>query len=74
MFVFKAAVVGAADELAQAIEAAGIPVLLKGEGVERARAVSEAATAKLVEKGRLGRGRRGAGRADHRPDGGDRLV
>ena len=53
MFVFKAAVVGAGGELAQAIAAAGIPVLLKGEGLERARAVSEKATAKLVEKGRL---------------------
>ena len=38
MFVFKAAVVGAGGELAQAIAAAGIPVLLKGEGLERARA------------------------------------
>ena len=37
MFVFKAAVVGAGGELAQAIAAAGIPVLLKGEGLERAR-------------------------------------
>jgi enoyl-CoA hydratase/3-hydroxyacyl-CoA dehydrogenase len=53
MFVFKAAVVGAGAELAQAIAAAGIPVLLKGEGLERARALSEKATAKLVEKGRL---------------------
>ena len=53
MFVFKAAVVGAGGELAQAIAAAGIPVLLKGEGLERAREVSEKATAKLVEKGRL---------------------
>ena len=75
MFVFKAAVVGAGGELAQAIAAAGIPVLLKGEGLERARAVSEKATAKLVEKGRLterGRGRRG--RADPRPDHADRLL
>ena len=55
MFVFKAAVVGAGGELAQAIAAAGVPVLLKGEGLERARAVSEAATAQLVEKGRLSR-------------------
>ena len=53
MFVFKAAVVGAGGELAQAVAAAGIPVLLKGEGLERAREVSEKATAKLVEKGRL---------------------
>ena len=40
MFVFKAAVVGAGAELAQAIAAAGIPVLLKGEGLEGARALS----------------------------------
>ena len=53
MFVFKAAVVGAGAELAQAIAAAGIPVLLKGEGLDRARVISEKATAKLVEKGRL---------------------
>jgi enoyl-CoA hydratase/3-hydroxyacyl-CoA dehydrogenase len=53
MFVFKAAVVGAGAELAQAIAAAGIPVLLKGEGLERVRELSQQATAKLVEKGRM---------------------
>ena len=51
------------------------PVLLKGEGLERARAVSEKATAKLVEKGRLHRGgRRRRGRADRRSDHADGLL
>ena len=74
MFVFKAAVVGAGagGELAQAIAAAGIPVLLKDvdrvvdAALAQARG-SEKATAKLVEKGQLTRGgRRGRGRADPR--------
>jgi enoyl-CoA hydratase/carnithine racemase len=63
MFVFKAAVVGAGlrgGEIAQAIAAAGIPVLLKDAdsdsveaGLARAREVSEKAAGKLVEKGKL---------------------
>ena len=63
MFVFKAAVVGAGaagGEIAQAIAAADIPVLLKDAdsdavdaGLARAREISETAVAKLVEKGRL---------------------
>jgi enoyl-CoA hydratase/carnithine racemase len=63
MFVFKAAVVGGGaegGEIAQAIAAAGIPVLLKGAdsesveaGLARAREVSEKAARKLVEQNRL---------------------
>jgi enoyl-CoA hydratase/carnithine racemase/3-hydroxyacyl-CoA dehydrogenase len=63
MFVFKAAVVGAGAagaDLAQAIAAAGIPVLLKDahetlveSGLAAARATSEKAAAKLVAKGKL---------------------
>ena len=63
MFVFKAAVVGAGatgGEIAQAIAAAGIPVLLKDAdetlvdaGLAQAREVSEKAAAKLVAKGKL---------------------
>ena len=63
MFVFKAAVVGAGAagvEIAQAIAAAGLPVLLKDAhetlvdaGVAQARELSEKAAAKLVAKGKL---------------------
>jgi enoyl-CoA hydratase/3-hydroxyacyl-CoA dehydrogenase len=63
MFVFKAAVVGAGTmggQIAQTIAAAGIPVVLKDiddalvqAGLTEARAVTEAQTRKLVEKGRL---------------------
>jgi len=64
MFVFKAAVVGAGTmggEIAQVIASADVPVVLKDvdrqfvdAGLRRAREVSDAQLAKLVEKGRLG--------------------
>jgi 3-hydroxyacyl-CoA dehydrogenase len=64
MFVFKAAVVGAGvmgGEIAQVIAAADIPVVLKDvdqrfvdTGLEKARQVTAAQAAKLVEKGRIG--------------------
>jgi 3-hydroxyacyl-CoA dehydrogenase len=70
MFVFKAAVVGAGvmgGEIAQAIAAAGIPVLLKDvdrkfvdAGLEQARDVTAKQQAKLVEKGKLTRERAAA--------------
>ena len=63
MFVFKAAVVGAGvmgGEIAQVIASADIPVVLKDvdqrfvdAGLEKAREVTEAGLAKLVEKGKL---------------------
>ncbi|MBX5443203.1 MAG: enoyl-CoA hydratase/isomerase family protein [Solirubrobacteraceae bacterium] len=63
MFVFKAAVVGAGTmggEIAQVIAAAGIPVLLKDVdqrsvdvGLDRAREVTTAQQARLVEKERI---------------------
>src|SRR3954469_18327444 len=63
MFVFKAAVVGAGvmgGEITQVIAAAGIPVVLKDvsdelveAGIAQARSVTEKATAKLGEKGKL---------------------
>jgi len=62
MFVFKAAVVGAGvmgGEIAQVIAAADIPVVLKDvdrrfvdHGLDKARQVTAAQAAKLVEKGR----------------------
>jgi 3-hydroxyacyl-CoA dehydrogenase len=63
MFVFKAAVVGAGvmgGEIAQAIAAADIPVVLKDvdrrfvdTGLQKAREVTENQAAKLVNKGKL---------------------
>jgi enoyl-CoA hydratase/3-hydroxyacyl-CoA dehydrogenase len=63
MFVFKAAVVGAGTmggQIAQTIAAAGIPVVLKDiddalvqAGLQEARNVTGAQTAKLVERGRM---------------------
>ena len=63
MFVFKAAVVGAGTmggEIAQAIAAAGIPVLLKDVeqrfvdvGLEKAREVTTAQQARLVKKEKI---------------------
>jgi 3-hydroxyacyl-CoA dehydrogenase len=63
MFVFKAAVVGAGvmgGEIAQAIAAADVPVLLKDvedrfveAGLEKARSVTASQARKLVEKGKL---------------------
>jgi enoyl-CoA hydratase/3-hydroxyacyl-CoA dehydrogenase len=63
MFVFKAAVVGAGTmggEIAQAIAAAGIPVLLKDVdqkfvdvGLEKAREVTAAQQARLVKKEKI---------------------
>jgi 3-hydroxyacyl-CoA dehydrogenase len=63
MFVFKAAVVGAGvmgGEIAQVVAAADIPVLLKDvdqrfvdAGLQKARAVTEAQAAKLVERERI---------------------
>jgi 3-hydroxyacyl-CoA dehydrogenase len=63
MFVFKAGVVGAGvmgGEIAQVIAAAEIPVVLKDveqrfvdAGLAKAREVTEAQVARLVEKGRL---------------------
>jgi 3-hydroxyacyl-CoA dehydrogenase len=63
MFVFKAAVVGAGTmggEIAQAIAAADIPVVLKDvdqkfvdAGLQKAREVTQGQGAKLVEKGKL---------------------
>jgi len=62
MFVFKAAVAGAGvmgGEIAQVVAAAGLPVVLKDvdqrfvdAGLRKAREVTEAAAARLVEKGR----------------------
>ena len=63
MFVFKAGVVGAGvmgGEIAQVIAASAIPVVLKDvdqkfvdAGLQKAREVTEAQAAKLVEKGKL---------------------
>ena len=63
MFVFKAAVVGAGTmggEIAQAIAAAGIPVVLKDVdqelvdvGLQKARKVTEGQVARLVKKGKI---------------------
>jgi 3-hydroxyacyl-CoA dehydrogenase len=63
MFVFKAAVVGAGvmgGEIAQVIAAADVPVVLKDvdrrfvdAGLEKARDVTSAQAAKLVDKGKL---------------------
>src|SRR3954468_7029448 len=63
MFVFKAAVVGAGTmggEIAQAIAAAGIDVVLKDVdqkfvdvGVEKAREVTTGQFGRLVEKGKI---------------------
>jgi 3-hydroxyacyl-CoA dehydrogenase len=62
MFVFKAAVVGAGTmggEIAQVIAAVGVPVVLKDvdaqfvdAGMQKAREVTQAQVAKLVEKGK----------------------